>query len=297
MKTFIGKIILYLSIVTIIIVSFSVGIYFIQSKASFKLPPNKNILVVGDSHTQCSIDDNIFCRSVNVSQGGSAYFYSYCKIKKFLNHNKHIDTILVSFYYSALTSNIDDGWICNENAIKGKIPHYLTLLDKKDIAIFADKKISLIKAILRPPYRLAFEFIVKKCNIAYEDLDIGKHVKIKWHKLQEDVTRNSNKQEMEETDISFYQREYLLKIIDLCKSRNVALILINTPTYKPEIYGNINKLNDYYNAYLSGVKYLDYSAFSLSDFCYGDIGHLNYKGVEIFSKYLQENFGQDVNSK
>jgi hypothetical protein len=28
------------------------------------------------------------------------------------------------------------------------------------------------------------------------------------------------------------------------------------------------------------------SATPLPDSCYGDIGHLNYKGAEIFSKYL-----------
>jgi hypothetical protein len=232
-----------------------------------------------------------------VSQGGTAYFYSYCKIKQFLSQNNHIDTILLSFHYSALTSNIDDGWIYSEGAIKNKIPHFLTLLDKEDIAIFANKKISFIKAILRPPYKLALKFLIKRSQISYKDLDIGQHVKIKWHKLQEDIVRNNNKQTVEETGISFYQKEYLLKIINLCKSKNVELILINPPVYKPAIYWNINKLNDYYNTYLSDIKYLDYSAFSLSDFCYGDIGHLNYKGAEIFSKYLQENFGSDINLK
>jgi hypothetical protein len=75
------------------------------------------------------------------------------------------------------------------------------------------------------------------------------------------------------------------------------LILINTPVYKPEIYESIDKLNDFYDTYLSGVKYLDYSAFPLPDSCYGDIGHLNYKGAQIFSKYLQENLNVDVRSK
>jgi hypothetical protein len=156
-------------------------------------------------------------------------------------------------------------------------------------------KIPFVKAVLRPPYGLAFKFVIKKGRISYKDLDIGSHVGIKWSKLQEDVARLNNKQTVEKTDISFYQKEYLLKIINLCKSENVELVLINPPAYKPEIYGNINKLNDYYNTYLHGVKYLDYSAFPLSDSCYGDIGHLNCKGAEIFSKYLQENFNADVN--
>ncbi|MDR2414458.1 MAG: hypothetical protein LBD64_05695, partial [Odoribacteraceae bacterium] len=99
---------------------------------------------------------------------------------------------------------------------------------------------------------------------------------------------------VEDTTISLLQKEYLLKIVDLCRSRNVELILINTPTYKPEKYGNLDKLRAYYNTYLPGVKYMDYSAFPLPDSCYGDISHLNYKGAEVFSKYLQENFTRDL---
>jgi hypothetical protein len=287
MKKFIGKISIFASIATIIILGCTVGIYFIQSKISFNLPPDKNILVVGDSHTECAIDDNIHSRIVNVSQSASPYLYSYCKIKKFLSENNHIDTVLLSFHYEALTSNIDDRWILDEQRLIRQIPRLLMLLDKEDIAILANKKAAFIKAILSLPYGIAFKFIVRKCCISYNDLNIGEYLKLDSDKLQEDIfSRQEQEHKQEETDISFYQKEYLLKIVSLCKSKNVELILINTPTYKPEIYGNIDKLNDYYNAYLSGVKYMDYSAFPLPDSCYGDIGHLNYKGAEIFSQSL-----------
>ncbi|MDR0427925.1 MAG: hypothetical protein LBH12_04905, partial [Dysgonamonadaceae bacterium] len=96
------------------------------------------------------------------------------------------------------------------------------------------------------------------------------------------------------TTISAYQKAYLLKIAELCKSRDVELILLNVPMYKPEVYGDNELANDFHDAYLSDVKYMDYSAFTLPDSCYRDIGHLNYRGARIFSQYLQERFSADV---
>jgi hypothetical protein len=244
--------------------------------------------VAGDSHTECAIDESIYERAVNVSQSGTAYLYSYCKVKRFLSENKHIDTVFLSFHYSVLAFNVDSSWIFDESSIKNAIPRFLTLLDKDDIAIFTKKEFS--RAALFLPYRLVFKFIIKKGRISYKDLDIGGYVKLDRDKLQEDIAYWNNAQAEAETGIAFYQKEYLLKIVDLCKSRNVKLILINPPTYKPEVYGSIDKLNEYYDTYLSGTTYMDYSAFPLPDSCYGDIGHLNYKGAKIFSTYLQENF-------
>jgi hypothetical protein len=298
MKKFICKITILSFIVILIVSIITGGIYFIQSKASFKLSPDKHILVIGDSHTECAIDDDIYSCAENVSQGATAYLYSYCKLKKFLNENNHIDTVLLSFHYlSLIADGVDNRWIFGENFLIEKVSHHLTLLNNEEIAILTHERTAFVKAILHPPYRILFNFIVKKGSISYQNLHIGEYEKLDMNKLEEDIARNKNKHAERAREISFYQKEYLLKIVDLCKSKNVELILINSPIYKPEIYGDIDKLNDYYNTYLSGIKYLDYSAFALPDSCYRDIYHLNYKGAEIFSKYLQENFGTDAKLK
>jgi hypothetical protein len=287
MKKFISQTTLFAMILTVIIVSFTGGTYFIQSQASFQLPPDKHILILGDSHIECAIDDNIYQEAANVARSGTPYLYSYCKLKKFLNENKHIDTVLLSFHYPALRSHIDERWILGENPMLHRIPSHLTLLSKEDIAVFSSKKMRLFKSVFHPPYTVALKFIIKGGRISYKDLDMGRYLKLDRNKLQEDIARQQEKQP-EAEGISPTQKEYLLKIAGLCKFRNVELILINPPTYKPEIYGNLDKLNDYHNTYLPEVTYWDYSAFPLPDDGYGDIGHLNYKGAEIFSKYLQE---------
>jgi hypothetical protein len=290
MKRFILKIILLASIATPVLACFVGAIYFIQSKASFKLPPDKHILIVGDSHTECAINEEIYSpAAVNISQSASAYIYSYCKIRKFLNENARIDTILLSFH----RISSDDSWIFEEKHLIAKVPSHFTLFDKNDIAAFANNKMSFIKAVFHPVNRIALKYIIKRGDISYKDLNIGGYQKLNRDKLQADIDRHQKEADGKQPQgISLCQKEYLLKIVDLCKSRGVELILINPPTYKPELYGDIDKVNDYLNTYLPGVTYLDYSAFPLPNECYGDIGHLNYKGAEIFSTHLRDFFGQ-----
>ncbi|GHT89803.1 hypothetical protein FACS1894137_19140 [Spirochaetia bacterium] len=60
--------------------------------------------------------------------------------------------------------------------------------------------------------------------------------------------------------------------------------------YKYTDSGNIKKLNDYYSYNLENTRYIDFSDYSLPEYGYGDISHLNYRGAELFSKYLENNY-------
>jgi hypothetical protein len=118
---------------------------------------------------------------------------------------------------------------------------------------------------------------------------IGGYQKLDRNKLQKAIELTEDN-ETGENEYSAYQLEYLLKIVELCNKKGVELILFNAPTYNPEKHGNLAALSNYYNTYLSGIKYFDFSDFALPDYGYADIGHLNFKGAEIFSKYLENNY-------
>ena len=45
----------------------------------------KNILILGDSHTENAINDSIFSNSLNYSASADAYIFSYVKLKAILN--------------------------------------------------------------------------------------------------------------------------------------------------------------------------------------------------------------------
>ena len=72
------------------IVSIALGLLsvFISKKTfDYKFKEKKNILIVGNSHTECSVNDSIISNSVNLSQSASSYFYSYMKIREFTKYN------------------------------------------------------------------------------------------------------------------------------------------------------------------------------------------------------------------
>jgi hypothetical protein len=293
MKRFIIQVVKYTLITVTVLVVLIGCTLLIVSKTSFTIRKDKSIIVIGDSHTQFAIDDAIFTHAINIAQGGTAYLYSYAKLKRFLDENEHINTVLLSFHYGILTTSIDDDWIFEDKQILNIFPLYFFLLDKEELSIF-NGNISAIIAFMKIPVkniRAVLKFLIKH-TVSYKDLNIGGYQKSDRNKLQDDfVIHESNKNSDNIKEVySLYQLNYLQKIINLCKKKNVELVLFNTPIYDPVKYGFEDKLLDYYNLYFKGVRYINYSDYPLPEFGYGDIGHLNFKGAEIFSRYLEDNF-------
>jgi hypothetical protein len=125
-------------------------------------------------------------------------------------------------------------------------------------------------------------------------LFLGQFLKLDRDKLQEAIADHEEQSfsDAPVDKISSYQLQYLLKIVSLCKKKNVELILIVTPIYNSRKYASMDRLWAYYNKYLQGIRYLDFSEYPMPDFGYGDIFHLNYKGAEIFSRYLEDKYSE-----
>jgi hypothetical protein len=175
--------------------------------------------------------------------------------------------------------------------ITNKIPKYFTLMGKDEFLIYLNNE-TFIKSILQIPIinvRAILRFL-RVGSISYTDLYIGKYDRSDRNKLQEDINRRNKLSKVQQSEIlSEHQRNYLWKIVKLCKTKQVKLILINAPIYDAQKYGSPDKLNNFYDTYLKGIKYWDYSGYPLPDSCYGDVEHLNYKGAIIFSSYLRDN--------
>jgi hypothetical protein len=270
------------------------GTFYIVSSASFGIPKEKNIIVIGDSHTECAIDDSIFLRSFNISQAGEAYLYSYIKLKKFLDVNPHIDTVFVSFHGGSIQMSQDEK-IFGDNYILGHVPTYISLFGREELAVFLQKSSfysAVIKTPLRP-IRAVLRFVLNH-PVTFKDLPIGGYNKLDRDRLQRAIELKEDSiadgSSGVENKYSKYQLEYLLKIVEVCKEKKVELILFNAPTYNSTRYGNLASLKNYYTTHFPGIKYLDYSDFPLPDYGYGDTDHLNFKGAGIFSRWLESNW-------
>jgi hypothetical protein len=289
MKKFLSRVCKFFCLNAAIVTVVVAAVYFILSGATFVMPKDKNILVLGDSHTECAIDDSIFTRSLNISQSAAAYLYSYTKLRKFLAVNPHIDTVFLSFHGGSIQKSLDE-LILEDRRILERVPQYFSLLRTEELSLFV-KNPAFYSALVKLPtksIRVLLKFMIKH-TLTYKDLYIGGYLKLDRDRLQQALEQQENNTVVE-TGYSGYQIDYLLKIIELCNERGVELILFNAPTYDAGTYGNLRALNDFYTTYCGETRYLDYSDFPLPDYGYGDIGHLNFKGAKIFSQYLQDNY-------
>ena len=294
MKHFLINILNFTILFTIVIVLLLWSTFYICSSVSFKLPNEKNIIIVGDSRTECAIDDEIFSRAINISSSGTAYLYSYVKLRKFLAENSHVNKVLLSFSSVSINKSLDK-WTIGDEYIREKLPTYYFFFYKEEISeLFWVNKKAVLSAILSFPKNsltCILKYISNK-NLTYKDLRIGGYLKLDRDRLEMDIELRKNEQPVhnEDSGVLGYQFDYLLKIIELCKTYNVELILINTPIYNSEIYGKKNELVNYNNGYFAEVKYLYFADYPLPDNGYADITHLNYKGAEIFTQYLEDNY-------
>lgn len=255
-------------------------------ESNYIVDKSKSILVLGDSHTECAINDSIVIKSVNISKSADAYFYSFIKLRKFLKINSGIKTVILGISEKSLYNK---NWLYKPNKANAyfrlmNLNDFKVLLESGGIKTFAN----LAKASFDNFSKL---LIIKKSN--YKDMGIGGYLYFKREKLDEAITRYK-KQKSIDRPYSEIQVEYLLKIVNLCQEYTVKLILLNTPTYvycKNE--NDSEKLEQFINKNIdNSVEYWDYSNYLLPDFCYGDLVHLNYRGAEIFSKKLQNDINR-----
>jgi hypothetical protein len=260
------------------------------------IAPEKHILVLGDSHTECAVDDSVFIRSANFSKSATAYIYTYGAIKKLVADNPQIDTVLLSFQFTSLIYERERGWIYNDALMPSKIPVYLPLLGLSDLGVFISTP-AFYKSAARTPLVCA-EYYYQLTRGTGDDWwhdNIGRHLSLPYSKLDEIVASTTRYEELKRKDsISSVQLEYLLKIGAFCRQRGIMLVLINTPVYKHEVYTGYQAYERNRQRYLSGFRFLDYSGFALPDSCFADLVHLNGTGARIFSAYLQNHLSTDL---
>jgi hypothetical protein len=97
MKRFLINITLFALPACLITALAIIGTLAIARSASFKLPEDKTIVVVGSSHVCDGIDDAIFSRALNVSLEHMPYLIECAIARRFIKNNANIDKVIVAF--------------------------------------------------------------------------------------------------------------------------------------------------------------------------------------------------------
>ena len=301
MKKFIRNSFLFVFLYTVSVIitfPFLIGIISLNN-SMFRIDKAKHILILGDSHTECGLNDAFIPGSINLSSSADAYLYSYLKLRKFISINPQINIIILGYGYHNLVKNMD-AWYSGDKYIFEKLPKHIYLMKFSEIYnIFKSNPGSVLSSTLEI-YRSIFKLMIKSVlHIQYKGLGLGRFLSLDYNKLEYDILRLMKKspKESKQNEISRYQIKYILEINNLCKERKIKLILLSTPIYRylsDQSKDGKEMIYNFYKSYLSGNNFWDYSNITLPNSYFGDCEHLNYNGATVFSKILKERLFNDL---
>jgi hypothetical protein len=283
MKSFIKKIIIFLLLAIIMIIALVVGSnYIIKSQSSFKVNDDITNLVIGHSHSQCSVNDSILNNSINLSASGESYFYNYQKLKKVVGDNKQIKNVFIEFANNHVDSVMDD-WTWGYDKMSYYLPFYSPFMDTEDFNLLLEHNSTDLLAC----YSIATRKHLYRVFGGDFDMadDIGSFTDSKLSKVDELIADNNYNSSISKShSLSETNLIYLRKMIDFCRKHNIKVFLIRSPQHSlyadlinESIYQNVK------NTRFSDVDLLDFDTMKFPNSYYLDLHHLNYYGAEQFS--------------
>lgn len=289
MKKLIKRGVLFLIITGIVslIVGF-LSVLISKQTFDYKIKEKKNILIVGNSHTECSVNDSIISHSVNLSQSASSYFYSYMKIREFTKYNPQIDTLILSFSDNNLFSE-KEKWFSSSEKIKNKMTRHIVFFNKDDY-------LDLFKS---NPLEVGFQTFILYSdfyNLHTQKRDfIGSYNKINVNKIDEAIIEFNRSPPKICQEIADSELKYLIKIYEFTQENKIKLILLNTPIH-PILQKHFEVIKprnlQIVSAKMPNATYFDHTSFVLENSMYADLSHLNNKGSNKYSEFLQSIFNK-----
>jgi len=253
---------------------------------AYVLPAHVRTLVVGDSHVQWGIRDELLDDARNTATASEAYVFSYFKLRRILDDNPNILRVLIGYSYHNLSSYYED-FVVGEHALS-VVPRYVGLMPARELGRMLFVNPRLITAPVRylgQPRRHPY--------IGGEPEAFG-DVGGPNRGLIETRLRTQYFQEGRLREFSALNIEFLGRIVDLARERGIQLVALNTPLYEAYRSGvpteyilKYGRLADELSLRVvdSGDLPLDTSHF-LPD---GD--HLSDEGARLATAYLQETLG------
>jgi hypothetical protein len=266
--------------------------YIALSQFNFKIQDNKNILILGDSHTQCAINDSVFKNAINLSESADSYFYSYVKLKRILANNSQIDTLVLGYSTHNISKN-QDAWFKDSQINGFKLPIYFYLFDNEDMIEFIKinplqvpkNAMIIVKRNFSHMYREYHKESINKFGI-------GGFLPLTEKHNNPSLSANKNIKNRRK-EFSAIDIEFLKKIYALCKKNKIKVILLNTPTIETKKSSKAFYQKKYFSfakEELSNATLMDFSELSVTKDKFADNSHLNSKGAILFSKFLMQAF-------
>lgn len=272
--------------ILLVITQFLLFKTLLAGNVSFEVSKKKSILILGDSQVETSFDDSVLDDCINFAKAGDPIFFNYIKLKKIIDNNTHIKTVVLGFS----PSNLDSKGFYEVPKMKSKIITYFYLLDYNDYTdIIKFNKEGLVRGVTGvPKYAIKLKEIIK--GVGIEKMKIGgfRPIPITVSELSEDVLLKDTISLSNPDPIAI---KYFNEIVNFCESNGLNLIVINTPVHKSLSKRQIPRKKGYdkfFKELYPDVILWDYENLSMKDYYYFDNNHLNCHGAKVFSEFIGE---------
>jgi len=275
---------------------------------AFYLGKDVTTLVVGDSHTQGAIDPAWLIHSENISKSAENYFFTYYKLKHFLNKNSQINLVIMGFSWHNFAKKYEESFLFGKDNNVTSV--YYPLLDQQGKSILWSWENTYLypygQYTLGLPLKIYDQRLLQRklfsLKLNRDDFEFfGGYEKLTSSNTNNILIENKlNKYFYHPTsssgsDISAYMTQYLEKILNLCEERKIKIILINTPVY--DVYRSgipddmvrvLDSIQIEMQSRHPNLIFIDYSKLKLDRNNYYDGDHVNQFGAEIVTKRLAE---------
>jgi hypothetical protein len=288
MKAVLTKLFLFSAILLVIL---AVANWFAKKSicddSRYKIDTKKRNLILGHSYTECGLNDSLIDNTINLSQGGESYFYTYQKLRKVIAANPAIKTVFVSFANNQIQERMDK-WVWDDKYTDKYLQRYNCMMNWPDYKLLlAHNPTAVLKAELAVIKLAGRSFVLKPDFIA--ERTIGGYLFLKRNKI--DSLRKTGFLQREQRDIKLKVSpaniDYLRKIADFCKDSRVDLYFLRMPM-RPDspFLKNDVQYDSVRKADFADVTLLDFKNYPTPTEDCGDFEHFNYKGARKFSAFF-----------
>lgn len=280
MNQYIYKLLIFSSPLFLLIVAVFALNYFC---ANYEVDYNKKVLIVGHSHSECAFNDSIIHGTVNFSQSGESYFYTYFKVKQLLRQNPHLTTVFIACTNNQFSKEMDE-WIWDDRHMIYRFPKYALFMNNAALRLLIKKNPSSFKRCLPLILRNSIKMIFYRLN--YTET-LGRYLSLPNEYDGQDPKNKKEDLYQEYSEPSEWNVAYLHNLIELCEENGVAVCLVRTPLHADYLgFSNELAFKDMLKNRFPNTQFFDFSQFPLNNHDFADPEHLNSKGARKFSLYF-----------
>lgn len=276
----------------------------------FKLDQQVSVMFVGDSHAETAFNPQLIKNSDSIAKSGENYFYSYYKLKHFLDYNPQVRTIVLGHSYHNITKEYQDAFLTGDKASASEA--YFWLIDQEGRKNLRPQGTGYLVNILKYQYGIPLQFYR---NSMMQKMMTGRVLRrpdISFYGGYNPIDRSNLEQRFIEKKVSSYffdtygnytgtspvMVEYLDRIAGLCSRRGIRLYLVNLPLhpyYRKRVpdaaIADFTDVSALLRRKFPHLILIDWSRLNLEDRMYYDGDHVNAHGAALVSRMMAQELG------